>query len=89
MEVPCTVCKGTGKVDQFANLTKREREILKLLSTGLVNKEIARVLGITEQTVKNYMTDIMRKTGTKTRTQVAIAVVTGQINLEEVKSDAT
>jgi DNA-binding NarL/FixJ family response regulator len=53
-------------------LTRREREILGLVGRGLSNKEIARVLGCSDQTVKNHLTSIMRKTDTGDRTQAVL-----------------
>ena len=48
-------------------LTKREYQILKFVSEGLTNKEIAFKLDISEQTVKNHVSLILLKTSTKSR----------------------
>ena len=53
------------------NLTKREREILDLLSEGLPNAEIGRRLWITEQTVKFHLSNIDRKLVVSNRTQAS------------------
>jgi two-component system nitrate/nitrite response regulator NarL len=53
-------------------LTKREQQIVALLSDGLSNQEIAEKLGLTENTVKHYMTPILQKLGARNRTEVAI-----------------
>lgn len=50
----------------------RELDIMKLISEGLSNKEIAATLFISEGTVKNHITSILNKTGLQHRTQVAI-----------------
>jgi DNA-binding NarL/FixJ family response regulator len=52
-------------------LTRREREILTLVSEGLHNADIARKLWITEQTVKFHLTNIYRKLGVSNRTQAS------------------
>jgi DNA-binding NarL/FixJ family response regulator len=53
-------------------LSDREREILKLLAQGLSNGEIAQRLSLAEGTVKNYVTAILQKLGTRDRTQAAL-----------------
>lgn len=55
-------------------LTVREREVLRLVSDGQSNKEIARVLAITERTVKYHVASIFNKLGADNRAQaVALA----------------
>jgi FixJ family two-component response regulator len=46
---------------RIATLTPREREVLRLVSTGLLNKEIAYALGTTEKTVKAHRAHVMEK----------------------------
>lgn len=53
-------------------LSEREREILRLVSQGLTNKEIAAKLYLAEGTVKNYLTSILQKIGVRDRTQAAL-----------------
>lgn len=53
-------------------LTKRELEVLKLLSIGLYNKEIGEKLDISERTVKNHISSIFRKINVTDRTQAAV-----------------
>lgn len=57
-----------------ASLKPREREVLALLGTGLTNRAIAARLGISEATVKTYLTDIYRQIGASDRTQAALFV---------------
>lgn len=52
-------------------LTPRQEEIRSLLRQGLRNKMIARILGISEGTVKNHITDIFRALKATNRTQAA------------------
>ena len=56
---------------QVENITKREVEILKLVSTGASNKDIADILVITEGTVKNHISNILGKLEVKDRLQAA------------------
>lgn len=55
-------------------LTRRERQLLPLISEGLTNKEIAARLIISELTVKNHVGRILRKTGTRDRLSAAEAL---------------
>jgi FixJ family two-component response regulator len=54
-----------GLQSLFESLTSREREILALVSSGLMNKQIAAELGLAEITVKIHRGHIMRKMGAK------------------------
>jgi DNA-binding NarL/FixJ family response regulator len=63
-------------------LTARELEVVRLLSRGLTNKEIAARLGIRERTAKFHVGCIMRKFGAGNRTEiVSLAAQQGLINL--------
>lgn len=53
-------------------LTDREIEVLQLLAEGMLNKEIAKELFISEKTVKNHVSSIFGKIGVSDRTQAAI-----------------
>lgn len=68
-------------------LTERETEVLRLVSLGLANKEIARRLGIGEGTVKTHVSSMLGKLGLQSRTQAALhAVRIGLVSPEEVGS---
>jgi DNA-binding NarL/FixJ family response regulator len=54
------------------NLSKRESELVKLLAQGLKNKEIATALGISEGTVKVYLSKLYDKVGAKDRFELAL-----------------
>jgi DNA-binding NarL/FixJ family response regulator len=53
-------------------LSEREQEILRCLSLGLSNREIAQRLNLAEGTVKNYVSAILQKLGVRDRTQAAV-----------------
>lgn len=68
----------------FQPLSAREMEILTYITHGKSNKEIARKLGISCQTVKNHMTSILRKLAVNDRTQAAVyALKRGWIRLQD------
>jgi FixJ family two-component response regulator len=52
--------------DRFASLTARERQIMALVTGGLMNKQVAGKVGISEQTVKIHRGNLMRKMRAKT-----------------------
>jgi NarL family two-component system response regulator LiaR len=56
----------------LAALSRREREVLAALSQGRSNREIARRLSLSEETVKTYVSGILAKLGLQDRTQAAI-----------------
>lgn len=58
--------------EPFQPLSGREMEVLSYITQGKSNKEIAAILGISHQTVKNHVTSILRKLGVEDRTQAAI-----------------
>ena len=63
-------------------LTARETEILKYIAQGYLNKQIAAELGISEQTIKNHVTSILRKLNANARTEaVVVAIKQGLITL--------
>lgn len=68
----------------FSPLTNRELEILDCIARGNSNKEIARLLNISDQTVKNHITSILRKLAVNDRTQAVIyALKHGWIKMDE------
>lgn len=56
----------------WAQLTPREKEVLRLIAIGANNREIAQQLYISEGTVKNHVTNILHRFNLRDRTQVAI-----------------
>ena len=63
-------------------LTPRETEILHYIAQGYLNKQIAAELGISEQTIKNHVTSILRKLNANARTEaVVVAIKQGLISI--------
>ena len=63
-------------------LTNRETEILNYIAQGYLNKQIAIKLGISEQTIKNHVTSILRKLNANARTEaVVVAIKQGLISI--------
>lgn len=58
---------------RVATLTPQQFRVLTMIAEGLLNKQIAYDLNVSEATVKAHMTAIMRKLGVSNRTQVALA----------------
>jgi len=56
-------------------LTPRETEILNYMAQGYLNKQIADVLNVSEQTIKNHITSILRKLNANARTQAVIVAI--------------
>ncbi|MDQ3880176.1 MAG: response regulator transcription factor [Chloroflexota bacterium] len=68
----------------FAPLSPREVEILDNIAQGMTNKQVAYALSISEQTVKNHMSSILRKLSVNDRTQAVVyAMRQGWIRVPE------
>lgn len=69
-----------------APLTQRERQILTYIADGNTNKQIANILNISEQTIKNHVSAILRKLNANDRAHaVVLAIRRGLIHLGENK----
>jgi len=62
---------GLATSDKVSGLTRREVEILRLVADGHSNAQLARMLWVTEQTVKFHLSNIYRKLGVANRTQAS------------------
>lgn len=61
-------------------LTKRELDVLRLISEGCSNKKISDELSISERTVKNHISHIFRKINVEDRTQAAVFAIRNKIS---------
>ncbi|MBO4868516.1 MAG: response regulator transcription factor [Clostridia bacterium] len=69
------VMLGLARSTEF---TERELEVLRIITTGATNGDVAEELGISENTVKTHVRSMLAKTGFRSRTELAIkARVTG------------
>ncbi len=62
-------------IESEVPLTHREAEVLKLIATGQTNRQIAETMGISYETVKEHVQNILRKIGVSDRTQAAVWAV--------------
>jgi DNA-binding NarL/FixJ family response regulator len=65
------IAVGSDASDTVASLTKRELEILQLVAEGHSNSQLARILWVTEQTVKFHLSNIYRKLDVANRTEAS------------------
>jgi DNA-binding CsgD family transcriptional regulator len=65
---------NTDQAKEKFQLTNREQSVVEHLAKGWTNKEIANALQITEQTVKEHIKHIMRKTNSTTRTGILVHI---------------
>jgi DNA-binding NarL/FixJ family response regulator len=71
-EAAARLMRDVRVTEEPEGLTDRETDVLRLLADGMANKEIARVLGIGERTVKSHVSSILAKLGVQSRTQAAL-----------------
>ena len=60
--------------ERLASLTPQQFRVLTMMTEGMLNKQIAYDLEVSEATIKAHVTAIFRKLGVRTRTQAVIAV---------------
>lgn len=65
--------------DKIDSLTSRELEVLIQVANGMINKEIATSLNISERTVKNHVSNIFKKIDVSDRTQAAVFAIKNNI----------
>ena len=71
--------KNTNDKKSLELLTRRELIVMKEISSGLNNKSISKKLNISEKTVKNHVSSILKKLELQDRTQVAIYAIKNKI----------
>ena len=82
--IPPAIASRLAEFTPRVELTAREQEVLQLVADGLRNKEIARVIGRSNETVKDHLQSILQKLGARDRTQaVTLALQRGIIRLRE------
>ena len=84
--------KSTGTMNSKATelLSERETETLKLLATGMSNKQIAEELSLSLRTVKAHMSNIFTKMNVASRSEALVeALKLGLLTLEDVKQEGT
>ena len=82
--IPPVVAGRLAEFTPRVDLTAREVEVLRFVAKGLRNKEIARVIGRTEETVKIHLKHLMQKLGVDDRTEaVTLALQRGIIHLDD------
>ena len=73
----CEICKGI--VTEFGTVSKREIEVIRLVQSGMLSKEIAVVLGISFNTVNNTIAHIFEKVGVNNRAELINWAIKNQI----------
>lgn len=68
----------------LSSLTPQQFRVAVMVGQGLLNKQIAYELGVTEATIKAHMTEIFRKLGVPSRTKVALAVGQLKVNTDNI-----
>ena len=66
---------GKCQPEPLDRLSPREKEILPLVAQGLDNRQIGKILFISEKTAKNYITSIRKKLELSNRTQIALYAI--------------
>ena len=74
---------------RFAGLTKREREVMALVTAGLMNKQIAARIGLSEITVKVHRGNVTRKMGARSLAELVKMAETLGINDESEDNSYT
>ncbi|MBD5653706.1 MAG: response regulator transcription factor [Candidatus Eremiobacteraeota bacterium] len=73
--------RRSGRSTESTALSSREHEIVRLIAEGLSNREIGRLLTLSEKTVKNHVSHILAKLKVNARSGVAVyAVRNGLVN---------
>jgi DNA-binding NarL/FixJ family response regulator len=82
--IPPAIASRLAEFTPRVDLTARELEVLRLVAKGLRNREVARVIGRTEGTVKSHLKSIHGKLGVEDRTEaVTLALQRGIIHLDD------
>jgi DNA-binding NarL/FixJ family response regulator len=74
-DVAALLSAGEARAADGERLTARERDVLAELARGRSNREIARLFGVSEKTVKTHVSAVLRKLSVQDRTQAALHAV--------------
>jgi DNA-binding NarL/FixJ family response regulator len=81
--IPIAVADRLAEFPERSDLTERETEVLQLVARGLSNKEVARAIGRTDETVKIHLKNAFAKLAVADRTEaVTVALTRGLIHLD-------
>ena len=81
--IPLPVAARLAEFPERSDLTEREVEILQLVARGLSNKEVARAIGRTDETVKIHLKNMFTKLDVADRTEaVTVGITRGLIHLD-------
>jgi DNA-binding NarL/FixJ family response regulator len=81
--IPSAVAAKLAEFTPRTDLTEREVEVLQLVARGLSNRDVSRVIGRTEETVKVHLKNIFAKLGVADRTEaVTLAYSRGILHLD-------
>jgi non-specific serine/threonine protein kinase len=69
------ISRRQSEAEKFEGLTAREREVARCLSQGKSNREIAEELVLSERTVENHVSNILKKLQFDSRAQIAVWAV--------------
>lgn len=79
-----------NRTSEAVKLTRREKEVLQLMATGKTNGQIAEDLFISEQTVKNHISNLFRKLGVETRVDAVLYALCYEfVSLKTIKGELT
>lgn len=67
----------SSRAERIGTLTKREKDVVRLVGTGLTNRQIAEGLHLSEHTIRNNMIQIFDKLGISTRVELALYLTNG------------
>lgn len=80
MAAPATAAAEHDAAQRLRDLTPQQFRVLQMLGSGLLNKQIAFDLGVSEATIKAHVTAILRKLGASNRTQAVL--IAGRLALD-------
>jgi DNA-binding NarL/FixJ family response regulator len=81
--IPTPIAARLAEFTPRVDLTERETEVVRLVARGLSNREIAGVIGRSDETVKLHLKNIFSKLGVADRTEaVTLAISRGILHLE-------